>query len=123
MYEQFLSSVNLLSSLSPTERSKVADALVSKTYEDGEAVVVQGEMGRTFFFVEDGEAVVTQLQEGEEGEQREMVVGRLSRGDYFGGTYYVFLATRCSAATRCSRAVSRIYRTRASPSCTPGGDC
>ncbi|KAI0033788.1 camp-dependent protein kinase regulatory subunit [Vararia minispora EC-137] len=103
MYEQFLSSVSLLSSLSATERSKVADALESKTYEDGEAVVVQGEMGRTFFFVEDGEATVTQLQEGEVGEQREMVVGHLTRGDYFGELALLRLAPRAATVSAVRR--------------------
>ncbi|KZV69834.1 protein kinase A regulatory subunit [Peniophora sp. CONT] len=103
MYEHFLEGVNLLQSLKPYERSKVADALVSKTYEDGEPVVVQGEMGRTFFFVEDGEAVVTQLQEGEEGEQRDMVVGRLSRGDYFGELALLHLAPRAATVSAVRR--------------------
>ena len=85
MYEQFLSTVTLLSSLSSTERSKIADALVSQSYEDGEAVVKQGEMGDTFFFVEEGEAEVTKTHQGDE-----VVVGHLSRGDYFGGSFLFF---------------------------------
>jgi cAMP-dependent protein kinase regulator len=85
MYEHFLSTVTLLSSLEAEERSKVADALVSKIYMDGEAVVKQGEKGDTFFFVEDGEAVVTKTQRGEDGEEREIEVGHLKKGDYFGG--------------------------------------
>ncbi|KAI0772003.1 cyclic nucleotide-binding-like protein [Trametes elegans] len=82
MYEQFLSSVDLLASLEPEERSKVADALVSRVYEDGEAVVRQGEMGDTFFFVEEGNAVVTKATRDGGSE----VVGHLKKGDYFGGT-------------------------------------
>jgi cAMP-dependent protein kinase regulator len=82
MYEQFLSSVTLLSSLEPEERSKIADALVSRVYMDGEAVVRQGEMGDTFFFVEEGEATVTKTQHGDHGE---ITVGHLKKGDYFGG--------------------------------------
>ena len=81
MYEQFLSSVDLLASLEPEERSKVADALVSRVYEDGDAVVREGEMGDTFFFVEEGEAKVTK-SEGNDGETQ---VGQLRKGDYFGG--------------------------------------
>ena len=80
LYEHFLSGVPLLTSLSATERSKVADALVSKVYQDGEAVVKEGDIGDTFFFVEEGQATVTKSKEGEE-----IVVGDLSRGDYFGG--------------------------------------
>lgn len=85
MYEQFLSSVTLLSSLSSEEKSKIADALVSRVVADDEAVVKQGDMGDTFFFVEEGEAVVTQTQSTEDGKLREMRVGRYAKGDYFGG--------------------------------------
>ena len=85
MYEQFLSSVTLLSSLSSEEKSKIADALVSRVLADGEAVVRQGEMGDTFFFVEEGEAIVTQTQSAEDGQLRDITVGHLVKGDYFGG--------------------------------------
>jgi cAMP-dependent protein kinase regulator len=85
MYEQFLSTVTLLSSLDAPERSKIADALVSSVYMDGEAVVRQGEMGDTFFFIEEGEATVTKTQQIENGEVRELKVGHLKKGDYFGG--------------------------------------
>ncbi|KAH9045168.1 cyclic nucleotide-binding-like protein [Lactarius pseudohatsudake] len=96
MYEQFLSTVTLLSSLSPTERSKIADALVSQAHEDGEPVVRQGEMGDTFFFVEEGEAEVTKTHQGDDGETREIVVGHLSRGDYFGELSLLRLAPRAA---------------------------
>jgi cAMP-dependent protein kinase regulator len=81
MYEGFLSSVDLLSSLQAEERSKIADALVSKVYMDGEAVVKQGEMGDTFFFVEEGEASVTKFQP----DGSEVQAGILKKGNYFGG--------------------------------------
>lgn len=107
MYEHFLSNVPLLSSLEPEERSKIADALVSKVYPDGEAVLRQGEMGDTFFFVEEGEAIVTKTQQGEEGEYREITVGQLKKGDYFGELSLLRLEPR--AAT-----VSAVHRTDAS---------
>ena len=91
MYERFLSTVSLLSSLDATERSKIADALVSSVYMDGEAVVRQGEMGDTFFFIEEGEAIVTKTQQTENGEVRERKVGHLKKGDYFGGMHYFIL--------------------------------
>lgn len=87
MYEQFLSSVTLLSSLDAAEKSKIADALVSTIYGDGEAVVRQGEMGDTFFFVEEGEAVVTKTQQRDDGAVEAISVGTLSKGDYFGGKW------------------------------------
>ena len=93
MYEHFLSTVPLLVSLGPEDRSKIADALVSKVYADEEAVVKQGEMGDTFFFVEEGEAIVTKVTSGETAEN---VVGHLRKGDYFGGTC-MFVTIYCSA--------------------------
>ena len=99
MYEQFLSSVTLLSSLSQEEKSKIADALVSRALADGEAVVTQGDMGDTFFFVEEGEAVVTQTQSTEDGQLREVEVGHYAKGDYFGGN-------ASGSSCLCHRAVS-----------------
>ncbi|KAF7355195.1 cAMP-dependent protein kinase regulatory subunit [Mycena sanguinolenta] len=103
MYEQFLSTVTLLSSLDASERSKIADALVSRVYMDGEAIVRQGEIGDTFFFVEEGEAVATKTQHDDNGETREIKVGHLKKGDYFGELALLRLAPR--AAT-----VSAIHR-------------
>lgn len=104
MYEQFLCSVPLLTSLEPGERSKVADALVSRVHGDGEAVVRQGEPGDTFFFVEEGEAVVTKTTKTADGEKRETEVGHLTKGDYFGELSLLRLEPR--AAT-----VSAVVRT------------
>lgn len=95
MYEHFVSMVPLLSALSPEERSKVADALVSRVYEDGEAVVTEGELGDKFYFVEDGEAVVTKLQRSRDtdGEEREIQVGHYkNKGDYFGGALFLLFS-------------------------------
>lgn len=85
MYEDFLSSVTLLCSLDASERSKIADALVSRVYQDGEAVVRQGEMGDTFFFVEEGEAVVTKTTMTDDGRSEELTLSHYKKGDYFGG--------------------------------------
>jgi len=104
MYEQFLSTVPLLTHLGPEERSKVADALVSRIYVDSEAVVKQGEMGETFFFVEEGEAIVTKNTPGEDGQSKESTVGHLRKGDYFGELSLLRLEPR--AAT-----VSAVVRT------------
>ncbi|KAJ8595310.1 camp-dependent protein kinase regulatory subunit [Rhizopogon salebrosus TDB-379] len=104
MYEHFLCTVPLLSSLEPGERSKIADALVSRIYPDGEAVLRQGEMGDTFFFVEEGEAVVTKIQQGDEGEYREITVGRLKKGDYFGELSLLRLEPRAATVSAVHRA-------------------
>ena len=77
MYERFLGSVTLLSSLDAQQRSKIADALNREIYEDGKTIVLEGDPGQDkFFLIEDGEAIVT--RQGQE-------MGRLKTGDYFGG--------------------------------------
>jgi cAMP-dependent protein kinase regulator len=85
MYEHFLSTVPLLVSLLPEERSKIADSLISQTFADGEPVVREGDMGDSFFLVEEGEGVVTKRVQGDDGEWRDEEVNRVKRGDYFGG--------------------------------------
>lgn len=76
MYEHFLKEVPVLQSLSSYQRSKLADALSSESYKDGQDVVREGEQGQNFYFIEQGEADV--LKEGEG------IVATLHVGDYFG---------------------------------------
>ncbi|KAI1336789.1 camp-dependent protein kinase regulatory subunit [Xylariaceae sp. FL0016] len=56
LYESFLEEVPLLSSLTPYERSKIADALETQKYQTGQTIIKQGDIGRSFFLVESGEA-------------------------------------------------------------------
>ena len=89
MYEDFLKGVPLLSPLDDVERSKIADVLTSEQYADGEAVVKQGDMGDTFYFVEEGEAVISKRQKNVKGEWEEVQFGTYKNGDYFGGEWWV----------------------------------
>jgi len=80
MYEIFLEEVPLLQSLEPYERHKIADALESVTYNDGEIVIKQGDVGENFYLMESGEATV--LQEDDQGVVHE--ISTLHKGEYFG---------------------------------------
>lgn len=88
MYEEFLATVPLLSSLSPEERSKIADALMSWSVEDGDAVIEEGQMGDMFYFVEEGEAIVSKKMKDESGEVVDKPLSTLKKGDYFGGSRF-----------------------------------
>lgn len=81
MYELFLSEVPILISLESHERSKIADALEERLYEEGEDVVREGELGKNFYIIESGKAEVLKRKEGGKQER----VGTLTKGDYFGG--------------------------------------
>ncbi|OBZ76984.1 cAMP-dependent protein kinase regulatory subunit [Grifola frondosa] len=103
MYERFLASVPILTSLGKEERSKIADALQSKVYQDGQAVVTQGEPGDTFFFIEEGEAVVTKRQRTDSGETKEVKVGHLTKGNYFGELSLLRLEPRAATVSAIAR--------------------
>ncbi|KAK9381562.1 cyclic nucleotide-binding-like protein [Kockiozyma suomiensis] len=76
MYEGFLREVPVLTPLNDWERAKIADALKAATYEAGEVIVKEGEVGELFYLIEEGVAEVFKEGEGK--------VNELSKGDYFG---------------------------------------
>ncbi|KAG0171797.1 hypothetical protein DFQ30_000337 [Apophysomyces sp. BC1015] len=80
LYESFLGEVILLKSLEPHERHKIADALESIYFEDGQQVVVQGDVGDQFYIIESGAAAVYKVES--DGVRQE--VNHLGRGSYFG---------------------------------------
>ncbi|KAH8851936.1 cAMP-dependent protein kinase type II-alpha regulatory subunit [Schistosoma japonicum] len=85
LYENWLSSVPLLGSLSVYERTNLADALGSHTYEDGTWIIQEGEPGEEMFFIEDGcVEILTKNSKGEE-----IVLKKLHKNDYFGGHYII----------------------------------
>ncbi|KAG1467412.1 hypothetical protein G6F56_004428 [Rhizopus delemar] len=81
MYEGFLSEVVLLKSLESYERHKIADALESVYFEDGEQVVKQGDVGEQFYIIESGNAIVLKTNIAYGITNR---VNILDRGSYFG---------------------------------------
>jgi cAMP-dependent protein kinase regulator len=74
-YEAFLEKSPLMASMSKYDRSQVADVLKAESFEDGAAVVEQGQEGSKFYIMEDGAAVAT--KDGAE-------VKSYGPGDYFG---------------------------------------
>lgn len=67
--------VTLLKDVDPYERSKVADALKTQTYEAGDDIITEGHEGDTFYLLLDGEA---------EALKADKVVMSYKRGSYFG---------------------------------------
>ncbi|KAI4137615.1 MAG: hypothetical protein LQ341_005066 [Variospora aurantia] len=78
MYESFLEEVPLLSSLTLYERSKIADALETQKFTDGQTIIQEGDKGEAFFMVEQGEAEVYKKDAGEQA------IKLYKKGDYFG---------------------------------------
>ncbi len=80
MYEGFLKEVPLLEGLDGYERNKIADALESMTFEKGDTIIREGEVGDAFYLLEEGEADV--YKRGVEGGKT--VVKTYGKGDFFG---------------------------------------
>nr|QHW16306.1 cAMP-dependent protein kinase regulatory subunit BCY1 [Aureobasidium melanogenum] len=77
MYESFLDSVPLLKSLTPYERSKIADALETQKMPAGSTIIRQGDVGDHFYMLESGTAAV--YKSGTEEPLKSY-----NKGDYFG---------------------------------------
>ncbi|EDW08636.1 cAMP-dependent protein kinase type II regulatory subunit isoform X2 [Drosophila mojavensis] len=79
MYEELLNSVPMLKALQNYERMNLADALVTKTYEDGERIIKQGDAADGMYFIEEGTVSVRMDQDDSEIE-----ISQLGKGQYFG---------------------------------------
>jgi len=80
-YEDFLKTVELLKSLDSYERSKIADALDEKWFEQDDFVIREHDNGDSFYMVMSGNAIATKTVEpGKPAVQ----VHDYKEGDYFG---------------------------------------
>jgi len=77
MYESFLDDVPLLSTLTPYERSKIADALETQKYPSNTTIIREGDVGAHFYILESGSAAV--FKRGVEKKLKQY-----TKGDYFG---------------------------------------
>ncbi|XP_041347762.1 cAMP-dependent protein kinase type II regulatory subunit-like isoform X3 [Gigantopelta aegis] len=89
LYESLLENVPMLKALTVYERMNVADALVSREYQDGQQIIKEGDAADCMFFVEEGEARVGVMDKDDDGgseydKTREVELKRYSKGDYFG---------------------------------------
>lgn len=80
-YEDFLKSVDILSSVEPYELSQIADALKSCNYNLNDYVIREGELGDVFYIVVEGEAIATKTIEPGKAP---VEVKKYTRGTYFG---------------------------------------
>ncbi|KAK7419886.1 protein kinase A regulatory subunit [Neonectria punicea] len=77
IYESFLKEVPILSTLTPYERSKIADALETKKFPSGEVIIKEGDPGYAFYLLENGQAAAYK------GDPSNKVLD-YDKGDYFG---------------------------------------
>lgn len=80
-YEEFLVKVDLLQTMDPYERIKIADALKPEVFKAGDLLMKQGDIGDKFYFLEEGECVCLKVMKPGEKEKEVM---NYKAGDYFG---------------------------------------
>ncbi|XP_077547617.1 cAMP-dependent protein kinase type II regulatory subunit-like [Haemaphysalis longicornis] len=79
-YENLLEKVPMLKSLNEYERMNLCDALMPRSYRDGDLIIMQGDAADGMYFIEDGTVRITLKKDG--GTETE--VSRISKGGYFG---------------------------------------
>ncbi|XP_041935240.1 cAMP-dependent protein kinase type II-alpha regulatory subunit-like [Alosa sapidissima] len=99
MYDDFIQTVPLLSSLETYERMKVVDVLVPRQYTDGQQIIAEGESADDFYIVESGQVRITiRRPTQQEGEMYEVEIATCTRGQYFGELALVTNKPRAASA-------------------------
>ncbi|KAK6314943.1 cAMP-dependent protein kinase type II-beta regulatory subunit [Coregonus clupeaformis] len=103
MYEAFIESLPLLTSLQVSERMCVVDVLSSKIYTDGEQIIAQGATANCFYIVESGQVRITMntnklKKEDGEGVEEDVEIAMCTRGQYFGELALVTNKPRAASA-------------------------
>ncbi|XP_017341494.1 cAMP-dependent protein kinase type II-beta regulatory subunit isoform X2 [Ictalurus punctatus] len=100
MYEAFIETLPLLTSLEVSERMKVVDVLSSKVFNDGEQIIAQGDLADCFYIVESGEVRITMKRNRlkTDSEHEEIDIATCTRGQYFGELALVTNKPRAASA-------------------------
>jgi len=97
MYEEFLTNVEVLSVLREDERSKVADAIETRHFSDGETIIAQGDAPDYFYIVVEGSVVIKRRGDDKNDPSREIFLTNLEAGSFFGEL--AFLTNKPRAAS------------------------
>ncbi|CAM9389879.1 unnamed protein product [Ascophyllum nodosum] len=89
-HKSFLEKVPILEELTEYEKLTIADALNEESYQDGDVICTQGEVGDAFYIIKQGSASV--IQTDALGDSQE--VARLDTGNYFGEVALIFAQPR-----------------------------
>ncbi|XP_077423952.1 cAMP-dependent protein kinase type II-beta regulatory subunit [Vanacampus margaritifer] len=86
LYEAFIETLPLLTSLELYERMKVVDVISTKVYCDSQQIIAQGELADCFYIVESGQVRITikKSRTKKEQDEEEVEIATCSRGQYFG---------------------------------------
>lgn len=80
-YNEFLSKIKLLDSLTEQEKDKVCDCLQPAFFRAGDYVIKQGDKGDKFYLIQEGKCIATQR---DKETQSDKTVYTYNPNDYFG---------------------------------------
>lgn len=86
-YEKLIESVPIFSQLDMYERMNVCDALTSKSFDDGEKIINQGDKADHMYFLEKGQVRVCMTNKKSKSDPKateEQEISRIEVGGYFG---------------------------------------
>ncbi|XP_076025855.1 cAMP-dependent protein kinase type II-beta regulatory subunit [Genypterus blacodes] len=100
LYEAFIETLPLLTSLELSERMKVVDVLSTKAYNDAQQIIAQGDLADSFYIVESGQVRITMKRSRTKKDQEDEAVdiATCSRGQYFGELALVTNRPRAASA-------------------------
>ncbi|XP_019737373.1 cAMP-dependent protein kinase type II-beta regulatory subunit isoform X1 [Hippocampus comes] len=100
LYEAFIETLPLLTSLELSERMKVVDVISTKVFCDSQRIIAQGELADCFYIVESGQVRITMKRSRTKKEQdeEEVEIATCSRGQYFGELALVTNKPRAASA-------------------------
>uniref|UniRef100_A0A3Q3WFK1 Cyclic nucleotide-binding domain-containing protein n=1 Tax=Mola mola TaxID=94237 RepID=A0A3Q3WFK1_MOLML len=100
MYESFMETLPLLTSLELSERMKVVDVISSKVFGDAQQIIAQGDSADCFYIVESGQVRIAMKRSRTKGDQEEeeVHIATCSRGQYFGELALVTNRPRAASA-------------------------
>ena len=75
-----LQSVPIFSELSPSDLNKIAERMVQRAYTKGQMILLEDDLGQTFFVIAEGSVKITRLSD----DGREVILAMLGESDFFG---------------------------------------
>ena len=75
-----LQSVPIFSDLSSSDLNKIAERMIQRTYVKGQMILLEDDLGQTFFVIAGGSVKITRLSD----DGREVILAMLGESDFFG---------------------------------------
>ena len=75
-----LQSVPIFSDLSPSDLNKIAERMVLRAFTKGQMILLEDDLGQTFFVIAGGSVKITRLSD----DGREVILDMLGESDFFG---------------------------------------